>query len=85
MFTFLPVTIFLQFTRVTNVFYVFNAILQSIPSVSTNNPLATIIPLSVIVIVGIIKEAVVELKKWHDDKTINAMPFRKLTAVTSEG
>ena len=71
-------TIFLQFTRVVNVFYVFNAVLQFIPSISTNSPMATIIPLTVIIIFGIVKEAVVELKKWHDDKHINAMVFRKL-------
>lgn len=79
--TFLPMTFMLQFTRVTNVFYIFNAILQSIPQVSTNNPFATIIPLSVIVTFGIIKEAVVELKKWSDDKHINATLFRKLTGI----
>ena len=71
-------TIFLQFTRVVNVFYVFNAVLQFIPSISTNSPMATIIPLTVIIIFGIVKEAVVELKKWHDDKHINATVFRKL-------
>jgi len=68
---------FLQFTRVINVFYVFNAILQCIPFVSTNSPMATIIPLTFIIIVGIIKEAVVEIKKWQDDKKINQTLYRK--------
>ena len=58
-------------------FYVFNAILQSIPFVSTNNPLATIIPLTFIIILGIIKEAVVEIKKWYDDKQINQTTYHK--------
>ena len=52
-------------------FFTFNAVLQSIPALSTNSPLATIIPLTTIVIFGIVKELVGELKKWHDDKHIN--------------
>lgn len=61
-----------------NVFYVCNAVLQSIPSVSTNNPLATIVPLTFIIMFGITKEAIMELKKWYDDKHINATMFTKL-------
>ncbi len=39
--------------------------------------MATIIPLTVIIIVGIIKEAVVELKKAFDDKHINESLYKK--------
>ena len=63
--TFLPIVFLYQFTRVINCFYVFNAVLQSIPSISTNNPLATIIPLSFVISVGILKEAIVELQRWN--------------------
>lgn len=79
-FTFLPITLFLQFTRVVNIFYVSNAILQSIPSVSTHNPLATILPLTFIILFGITKEAIMELKKWYDDNHINATLVTKMTA-----
>jgi hypothetical protein len=64
-FTFLPMTILYQFTRVVNCFYTFNAVLQSLPAVSTNNPLATIIPLSTVILIGIAKEVVVEVKRWR--------------------
>lgn len=40
--------------------------------------MATIIPLTVIIIFGVVKEAVVELKKWADDNHINAMLYNKL-------
>ena len=69
---------FLQFTRVVNVFYFFNAILQSIPAISTNKPTATIIPLTFVIIVGIIKELIVEVKRWLDDREINRKVYRKL-------
>lgn len=76
--TFLPIATLYQFTRVINCFYVFNAFLQSTPSISTNNPLATIIPLTFIITVGIIKEAIVELQRWNQDRKINRIPTRKL-------
>ena len=44
---------------------------------STNDPKATIIPLTFIIIVGIIKEGVVELKKAFDDGHINGMLYKK--------
>ena len=33
--------------------------------------MATIIPLAFIILLGIIKEGVVEVKKWYDDKHVN--------------
>ena len=67
---------FIQFTRAVNVFYFFNAFLQMIPAISTNNPLATIIPLSFVIVVGIIKELVVEIKRWMDDRETNSIKFK---------
>ena len=69
-------TMFIQFTRAVNVFYFFNAFLQMIPAISTNNPLATIIPLSFVIVVGIIKELVVEIKRWMDDRETNSIKFK---------
>ena len=40
--------------------------------------MATIIPLTFVIIVGIIKELIVEIKRWSDDKTINRVVYRKL-------
>ena len=70
---------FIQFTRAVNVFYFFNAFLQMIPAISTNNPLATIIPLSFVIVVGIIKELVVEIKRWMDDRETNSIKFKAQT------
>ena len=38
---------------------------------STNNPLASIIPLLFVICLGIIKEAIVEVKRWQEDKKVN--------------
>ena len=73
-FNFIPITFLLQFTKVINVFYLFNMILQSIPEVSTNDWFYTLIPLSAMVSLGMVKEFVGEYKRWKEDKQSNAMP-----------
>jgi hypothetical protein len=48
-----------------------NGILQTIPSVSTNNPWATFAPLMFVVFLGIFKEALAEFKRWREDRKVN--------------
>ena len=76
---FLPITFFLQFTKVINVFYLFNMILQAIPSVSTNGWQYTFVPLLGMVSLGMAKEFVADYKRYKMDKESNAMPARVLT------
>lgn len=78
-FNFLPITIGLQFTKVINVFYLGNAILQSFPSVSTNDPLYTIIPLSILIFLGVLKEGLADYKRYKIDNMTNAAPVMRLT------
>lgn len=78
-FNFLPITILLQFTQVINVFYLGNAILQSFPSVSTNDPLYTIIPLIFLIFLGVLKEGLADYKRYKIDKTTNEKPVLRLT------
>lgn len=78
-FNFLPITILLQFTQVINVFYLGNAILQSFPSVSTNDPLFTIIPLIFLIFLGVLKEGLADYKRYKIDKTTNEKPVHRLT------
>eukprot|EP00347_Sterkiella_histriomuscorum_P003081 403365663 len=76
--TFLPVSLFIQFLRVTNVFYLINAILQSIPDISTNSPLSTIIPLAFVVILGMIRELIADVKRWNQDRKTNNRLYAKV-------
>jgi len=57
-----------------NIFYTFNGILQCIPSISTNSPLATFIPLAFVILMGMGKEAFVDYKRYKQDKLTNAQP-----------
>jgi len=74
------VSFFLQFTKVSNCFYTVNAILQSIPSISTNDPLATIIPLSYVILLGMIKEGIADYKRHKQDKQVNSQPVERLVS-----
>ena len=64
--------------RVTNVFYVINAILQTIPSISTNSPVATIIPLAFVILLGMLREGLADIRRWREDRRTNARFYTRL-------
>ena len=61
-----------QFTKVVIVFFTINGVLQAFPQIGINHPLAIFIPLSFIIVLGIIKEAVVEVRRWREDRDFNS-------------
>ena len=67
----MPIVLFLQYKKVVVCFYTFNTVMQSIPAVSTNSPLASLVPVIFIILLGMMKEAYLEYKRWKDDKRIN--------------
>ncbi len=73
----MPVSLFIQFARVTNIFYLINGILQSIPSISNNDPLATFIPLAFVVFLGMLREGLADLKRWRADRLTNARLYQR--------
>jgi hypothetical protein len=66
-FTFVPVSFIIQFTRIMNIFYLINGILQTIPSIMINSWLASIIPLAFVVFMGMLREGLVDLKRRKED------------------
>ena len=64
MLSFLPISLLIQYKKVVVGLYTFNAIMQSIPAVSTNSPLATAIPVIFVILVGMGKELYLEVKRW---------------------
>lgn len=69
---FFPIALALQFTKVVNIFYCMTAIMQCIPSIQTNSPMATLVPLAFVISLGILKELISELKRYKEDKAVNA-------------
>ncbi len=54
--TFLPKSILLQFLRLSNVVFLVNAVLQSIPIISSISPITAIGPLAFVLAVSLLRE-----------------------------
>jgi len=68
MVTFLPMSLFDQFSRVANIYFLLIAILQLIPDISnTNDEPLQLIPLSFIVFVSMVKDAFEDYKRHKSD------------------
>lgn len=59
--SFVPKSIFHQFSRVANLYFLFTAIVMCIPSISPLNPFTAIGPLSVVLLMAMIKEGIEDL------------------------
>ena len=64
----MPVSIFLQFTKVVNCFYFLQMVMQLIPSIRTINPSFAAVTLAILVIIGMIKELVADCKRLQTDR-----------------
>lgn len=76
--TFLPKFIFEQFTKYSNLFFLFTAILQQIPNVSPTSRWTTIVPLTIVLIVSAIKEGVEDWRRRQSDTSLNNSDARVL-------
>ena len=71
-FTFLPKALLYQFMRLANVYFVFIAIIQSIPIISPLGPATAILPLVFVLCVSLIREAIEDLKRRSLDNQQNS-------------
>ena len=70
-FTFIPKGLLFQFSRWSNVYFLFTAIIQSIPLISPLTPLTAIIPLIFVLGVSMIREALEDIGRYYYDKLSN--------------
>ena len=71
-FTFLPLNLMQQFTKIANIYFLFLTILQMIPRVTISNRLPTILPpLAFIVFLSMIKDAFEDYKRYKSDQEEN--------------
>ena len=70
--TFLPKALLYQFIRLANIYFVFIAIIQSIPIISPLGPATAIAPLVFVLTVSLIREAVEDLKRRKLDNEQNS-------------
>jgi len=71
-FSFLPVSLMLQLKNVIHIFFLFNGFLQTIPSISTNSPLASWVPVFWTMSMGMIFELIADIRRWNSDKKVNS-------------
>ena len=71
-FTFLPKALLYQFIRLANIYFVFIAIIQSIPIISPLSPATAIAPLVFVLTVSLIREAVEDLNRRKLDNQQNS-------------
>ncbi|VEN60138.1 unnamed protein product, partial [Callosobruchus maculatus] len=69
--TFLPIFLFEQFRKWSNVFFLLIALLQQIPNLSPTGRYTTIIPLTFIMTVSAVKEIIEDVKRQRDDRDVN--------------
>ena len=71
-FTFIPKALLYQFIRLANVYFVFIAVIQSIPIISPLGSATAIAPLVFVLTVSLIREAVEDLKRRQLDNEQNS-------------
>ena len=77
---FLPKTLFLQFKRYANIYFLIIAILQCIPTISPLNPFSAIAPFVLVIALSMLREGLEDLTRHKSDKEANA---RKCTVLKS--
>ncbi|KAB1267818.1 Phospholipid-transporting ATPase IB [Camelus dromedarius] len=70
--SFLPLYLYLQFSKAANAFFLFITILQQIPDVSPTGKYTTLLPLLVILTISGIKEVVEDHKRHLADRLVNS-------------
>ena len=78
-YSFLPISILLQFTKLGNVFWAFVAFLNFFPAIRVNSPWAVVIVLTVIVSLGVMKEGITDYMRNASDKRINNILCQKIS------
>jgi magnesium-transporting ATPase (P-type) len=70
--TFLPLALILQFKRYANIYFLVEAILQSIPLISPLNPASAVAPLAFVLGLSMLREGVEDYRRWRSDQTDNS-------------
>ena len=70
-FTFIPKGLFYQFSRLSNVYFLFTAIIQSIPIISPLTSITAIVPLIFVLGVSMIRELIEDLARHKYDSLNN--------------
>ena len=62
--TFFPIAFGLQFKKLVNIFYIITGILNMFRTIQVNSPIVVLVPTFLIMMIGVTKEFVSELKRY---------------------
>ena len=71
--TFIPFSLFIQFRRLANIYFLVIAVLQSISYISPLQPFSAVAPLVFVISVSMIREAIEDYLRYRSDKESNSM------------
>ena len=80
-FTFLPIALLIQYTKLGNVFWTIQTALQFNPKISTQNPFLVMLLILAILIIGMLKEWLSDHKRSVADKEVNDKLNRRIVSV----
>lgn len=80
--TFVPVNLWEQFHRPINVYFLLVATLQFIPGVAPVSPYTVIFPMTVAFSVSAIKDGVDDIRRWRQDRELNARHYTIVDAAS---
>ena len=76
--SFLPVYLFNQFKYFINLFFLIVAILSCIPQIQAASPVASIVPLCIMLAFSTVREFIDEIRKYIADRKLNRIEYTKL-------
>lgn len=69
--TFVPFSLFFQFKRIANIYFLITAVLQSISQISPLSPFSAVAPLIFVLSVSIAREGIEDYLRYRSDRQIN--------------
>ena len=69
--TFLPLALINQYKNPFNIFFLVSMIIDCIPQISSVDPFTTCMPVVIVLIINLIREAVEDYRKYLNDKGLN--------------
>ena len=82
--SFFPKSLFLQFSRISNIYFLLIAILQCIPAISPLSPFSAITPLTIVISLSLLREFFEDRVRHKSDKRSNAQNALFFNEVTSD-
>lgn len=76
LWSFIPMSLLYQFKREANVYFLMQAILNSIPAISAMNPLTAYLPLAFVLGVSMFRDGLEDYQRYKSDVKTNRMPIK---------